>query len=67
MCVLAYFFLNRCPISQVPYAEMTSASNALYLLTGSEQIETFLMFLTFLLIVVLYVPVRKKLKNDFAA
>ncbi len=67
MCVFAYFFLNRCPIAALPYSEMTSFSKALYLLTGSENVETLLMLVTLILIVVLYLPVRKKLKGSFAA
>lgn len=61
MCCIAYFCLNHGVIFFLPYAKMTSFSAAVYELTGPENIATTVMLITFVLLMIFYLPVRKKL------
>lgn len=63
MCVFAYFCLNHGYIFHLPYAQMTSFKNAIYVLTGDECIEFTVMAISTILIVLLYLPIRKKAKQ----
>lgn len=63
LCAFAYFCLNHGYIFHLPYAQMTSFKNAIYVLTGAECIEFTVMIVTLILIVLFYLPVHKKAKQ----
>ena len=63
MCCILYYFGDRCVIIHLPYSEITGFSSFFYTMTNPQCIEEFTMFVTFIILVAMYIPVRKKLKK----
>ena len=61
MCVVLYFFTNHAPVLHLPYGEMTSLYKFAYIMTDTENFETLLMFITFVLITIIFIPFSRKI------
>lgn len=61
MCAIVYFFLNHACLVTLPYKDMTSLDETVYLLLGYEYFTTALMLAVFIIFAIIYYPFSAKL------